>query len=248
MIPMADETLTDEEFWTEFKNLLFAEEKLESSKEEVEKIIDLADIEQGSKILDMPCGVGRHSIELSKKGFNVVGVDKTTAYIEDARQKDKTEEIEFVQEDMKSFKRENSFDVVLNWWNSFGYFEEKEYDRQMLENIHLSLKGGGVLVMDYYSKEIAAMQGLDHHWSEKDGIYNMEKAEIKQNWRKVENTWIKVEDGETVEYKWEQRLYSASEIEQMLKQVGFSNIEFYGNMEGEDFDQEAERLIVVAEK
>jgi len=245
---MAEETLTDEEFWTEFKNLLFAEEKLESSKEEIEKIIELADLEKGSKILDMPCGVGRHSIELRKKGFDVVGVDKTTSYIKDAKEKDDSGNIEFIRGNMKDFKQENSFDVVINWWNSFGYFEEKEDDRQMLENIHSSLKGGGVLVMDYYSKEIAAMRDLGYHWSEQDGIYNMEKAQIKDNWKKIQRTWIKVEDGETVEYKWEQRLYSASEIEKMLKQVGFSNIEFYGNMDGEDFDQEAERLIVVAEK
>ncbi|WP_414837147.1 class I SAM-dependent methyltransferase [Candidatus Nanohalococcus occultus] len=73
---IADETLTDEEFWTEFKNLLFAEDKLESSKEEIEKIIDLANIQEGSKVLDMPCGVGRHSVELQKKGFEVVGLTK----------------------------------------------------------------------------------------------------------------------------------------------------------------------------
>ncbi|PSG98830.1 MAG: hypothetical protein BRC29_01745 [Nanohaloarchaea archaeon SW_7_43_1] len=245
---MADETLTDEEFWMEFKNLLFAEEKLESSKEEIEKIIDLADLEAGMKVLDMPCGVGRHSIELQKKGFEVVGVDKTTDYIEDAKAEDESGNIEFIREDMKDFGRENSFDVVINWWNSFGYFEDREDDRQMLENIHTSLKDRGVLVMDYYGKEIAAMRDLSHHWSEQDGIYNMEKARPKNNWKKVENTWIKVENGETAEYTWEQRLYAASELEQMLKQVGFSEVDFYGNVEGEDFDDEADRLIVLAKK
>jgi len=245
---MADETLTDEEFWTEFKNLLFAEEKLESSKEEIEKIIDLADLEAGMKVLDMPCGVGRHSIELQKKGFEVVGVDKTTDYIEDAKAEDESGDIEFVREDMKDFRRENSFDAVINWWNSFGYFEDREDDRQMLENIHTSLKDRGVLIMDYYGKEIAATRDLSHSWSEQDGIYNMEKARIKEDWSKIERTWIKVEDGETVEYTWEQRLYAASELEQMLKQVGFSNIEFYGNIDGEDYDEDADRLIVVAEK
>lgn len=245
---MAEETLTDEEFWTEFKNLLFAEEKLESSKEEIEKILQLADLEQGSKILDMPCGVGRHSVELQKKGFEVVGVDKTSEYVEDARQKDKTEEVEFVNEDMKDFRREESFDAVINWWNSFGYFEDKEDDRQMLENILASLKDGGVLLMDLWSKELSAMNDFSQHWSEEDGIYNLEKGKPKDNWKKVERTWIKVEDGETVEYTWEQRLYAASELEQMLKQVGFSKVDFYGNVEGDNFDDEADRLIVVATK
>ena len=245
---MANQPLTDEEFWTEFKNLLFAEDKIESSKEEVEKIIDLAGLDEGSKVLDMPSGVGRHSIELQKKGFEVVGVDKTSAYIEDARHRGEAEEIEFVREDMKDFRREDSFEAVINWWNSFGYFEDKEDDRQMLENIRSSLKDGGVLVMDYYGKEIAAMRDLSHHWSEQDGIYNMEKASIEDNWSKIESTWIKVEDGETVEYTWEQRLYAASELEQMLKEAGFTTVEFYGNVEGDDYDDEADRLIVVARK
>ncbi len=193
---MADETLTDEEFWTEFKNLLFAEDKLESSKEEIEKIIDLADLEKGSKVLDMPCGVGRHSIELHKKDFEVVGIDKTAEYVEDARQKDETGEIEFIREDMKEFRRENSFDAVINWWNSFGYIENKEDDRQMLENIFASLKQERVLVMDLWSKELAAMNEFSQHWSEQDGIYNLEKGRPKNNWKKVERTWIKIEDGE----------------------------------------------------
>ena len=245
---MADETLTDEEFWTEFKNLLFAEEKLESSKEEIEKITDLANLEAGMKVLDMPCGVGRHSIELQKKGFEVVGVDKTKDYIEDAKAEDESGDIEFVREDMKDFRRENSFDAAINWWNSFGYFEDREDDRQMLENIHISLKKGGVFLMDLWSKELTAMNDFQKYWSETDGIYNMEEGKVRDDWKKVERTWIKVENGETVEYTWEQRLYAASELEQMLKQVGFSTVKFYGNVKGDEYNGEADRLILVARK
>lgn len=245
---MADQTLTDEEFWTEFRDFLFSEDKLADAREEIEKIVELADLESGMKILDMPCGVGRHSIELNKKGFEVVGVDKTPAYIEEAEDSDDENEIEFVQEDMKDFRRENSFDAVINWWNSFGYFEDEEDDRQMLENIHASLKDGGVLLMDYYSKEITALNNIMKQWSEQDGIYNIEKSTVKDNWKKGETTWIKIEDGETKKYTWEQRLYSASELEDMMKEAGFSNVKFYGNVEGDDFDEEADRLVAVAEK
>lgn len=243
---MAKIDLTDEEFWIEFKDVLFAEEKLESSREEVEKIVKLAGITEGSRILDMPCGIGRHSKIFNEMGFDVVGVDKTFEYIEEAREK--TDDVEFVNEDMKDFKREESFDVVVNWWNSFGYFENKEDDQKMLENIHSSLKENGVLVMDYYSKEIAAIKGLSKYWSETDGLYNMHESRIIDDWKKVENTWIKVEDGETAEYVWEQRLYSASKLEEMLEKAGFAKIKFYGNVAGEPFDENADRLTVVAQK
>lgn len=244
---MADETLTDEKFWIAFKDVLFSEDKLEASEEEIEKIIELADLEKGMKVLDMPCGVGRHSIELNKKGFNIVGVDKTEAYIKDAQQKE-ADDIEFLQDDMKDFRRENSFDVVINWWNSFGYFKNKEDDRRMLKNIQASLKEDGALIMDLWSKEITAMNDFGQHWTEEDGIYNLEKGRPKDNWKKVERTWIKLEDGDTIEYTWEQRLYAASELEQILKEVGFSNVDFYGNVEGDDFDDEADRLVVVAKR
>jgi SAM-dependent methyltransferase len=244
---MDENTLTREEFWTEFKDVLFSEERLEDAEQEINDIIDLVEPENGSA-LDIPCGIGRHSLELNRQGFEVTGVDATGEYIQDAREKDDSNEIEFIQEDMKEFRRENSFDLIVNGWNSFGYFDTREKDRQMMENLHTSLKNGGVLVMDLWSKELTAMNDRERQWTENNGIYNMEKIEVKDNWNKVETTWIKVEDGETVEYTWEQRLYSARELQILMEAAGFSSIDFYGNLQGDEYGEDAERLIVVAEK
>ena len=243
---MSEETLTDEEFWTEFRNLLFPEDKVDAAGEEVQKIIELAGLEKG-KILDIPCGVGRHSKELHQHGFEVVGVDKTSSYVKEAR-KNFSDDMEFVNQDMKDFRRAGEFDAVINWWNSFGYFENKEDDLKMLENIFDSLKDGGILAMDVWGKEIAAKRDFGHNWSKSGELYNMEKTRVKDSWKKAETTWIKIEDGEKVEYTWEQRLYAASELEQALKHAGFSTVEFYGNLEGDDYDEDADRMIVVAEK
>jgi hypothetical protein len=117
-----------------------------------------------------------------------------------------------------------------------------------MENLHTSLKNNGVLVMDIWSKELVAMNDRGRYWTETNGIYNMEKHRVKDNWNKVETTWIKVEDGETVEYTWEKRLYSAQELKDLMNEVGFSNIEFYGNLEGDDYDKDADQMIVVAKK
>lgn len=229
---MSRNTLTNEEFWTEFRDILFSDERLGSAEEEIEKMLSLAGKEKGS-VLDIPCGIGRHSVELSARGFDVTGVDKTGEYIEEARDK-YSGDIEFICHDMKKFNREQGFDLIINGWNSFGYFERKEDDRKMLENIHTSLKEDGVLVMDLWSKELVAMNDRGRHWTETDGIYNMEKKEIQDNWKKVRTTWTKVEEGETVEYTWEQRLYSASELEDLLEEAGFSAVNFYGSLEGAD--------------
>lgn len=244
---MAENTLTKQEFWIEFKDILFSEERLEEAENEIENLLELVELKKG-KALDIPCGVGRHSLELEDKGFDVTGVDATGDYIQEAREKDEKDAIEFVQQDMREFRRENSFDLIVNGWNSFGYFEDREDDRQMLENLHASLKDNGVLVMDIWSKELVAMNDRGRYWTETDGIYNMEKREIKDDWNKVETTWIKVEEGETVEYTWEKRLYSARELRDLMNEIGFSSIDFYGNLEGQDYNEKSERMIVVAEK
>jgi SAM-dependent methyltransferase len=244
---MVENTLTEQEFWVEFKDILFSEEKLEEAEDEIKNLLELVELEKGSA-LDIPCGVGRHSFELDRSGFEVTGVDATSDFIQEAREKDQEGSIEFVEQDMKRFRREESFDLIVNGWNSFGYFEDKEDDRQMMENLHASLKNNGVLVMDIWSKELVAMNDRGRYWTETNGIYNMEKHRVKDNWNKVETTWIKVEDGETVEYTWEKRLYSAQELKDLMNEVGFSNIEFYGNLEGDDYDKDADRMIVVAEK
>lgn len=239
-------SLTEEEFWLDFKEVLFSEEKIEEAEEEIEKIIKLGKFEEGDRILDMPCGLGRHSKELERKGFEVVGVEKTQDYVEDAREN--TESAEIVKKDMKNFKRGRSFDAAINWWNSFGYFEEKSDDLKMLENIQKSLKEGGVLLMDLFGKEISALTGFSSHWSREEDSILLQDHEIKDNWKKIENTWIKVKEGEVVEYVWQQRLYSAHELEQLLKEAGFSQIEFFGNLEKEPYNHEADRMIVKAEK
>jgi cyclopropane fatty-acyl-phospholipid synthase-like methyltransferase len=142
--------LTEEEFWMAFKDVLFSDEKIEDVEEEVEKIIRLGNLESGCRVLDMPCGIGRHTSVFEKKGFEVTGVENTQNYAKDAE--NRVEDSEIINQDMKEFKRENKFDAVVNWWNYFGYFEDKEEDFQILENIYASLKQKGSASNGYFWK------------------------------------------------------------------------------------------------
>lgn len=235
--------LTGEEFWIDFKDILFGDKRIEDARDEVEKIIELGGLQSGNKVLDMPCGVGRHTKVFEEKDFDVVGVEKTKNYAKDARERTDSE---IVNKDMKNFRRENKFDAVVNWWNSFGYFENKEDDIQTLKNIQASLREGGVLLMDVVGKEVAAKNGFENHWDKESSALVLQSHEIKEDWEKIENTWIKVENGEQIEYTWHQRLYSAKELRQILEKAGFSKIEFYGNIEQEPYNHEADRMIVKA--
>ena len=71
-------------FWDGMANKLFTEEHWARSEDEINSVTNLLGIQRGSKVLDLCCGPGRHSIELAKKGYSVTGVDRTSSYIKKA--------------------------------------------------------------------------------------------------------------------------------------------------------------------
>ena len=239
----------DPAFWETLEGLLFPPEKLDAAADELDALLSLADID-GGRALDVPCGVGRHAVELAGRGFEVTGVDATNRYLETARGRAEAAgvDLEFVEADMREFVRPGAFDLVLNVYTSFGYFEDPADDRRTARNFHESLADGGRLVMSLTSKEVIAGKFRKRTWSEQDGTYLLEEHEVQDDWSWMENRWVVVEDGETREFEVSHRLYSARELSVLLESVGFDEVDVYGDRSGAPFDQDAERLVVVAEK
>lgn len=69
-----------DKFWELFEPFLFNQQRQSSTKVEVEKVVNLLKMPQNDRILDLCCGTGRHSLELARQGFDVVGVDRTTSF------------------------------------------------------------------------------------------------------------------------------------------------------------------------
>jgi ubiquinone/menaquinone biosynthesis C-methylase UbiE len=223
---------------------------LAKAPEQVENFISLLGIAPGCKVLDLCCGVGRHSLELSRRGFTVTGVDRTVSYLQKARRKAKKEKlkIEFVKDDMRTFCRPNAFDVVINLFTSFGYFQNQDDNRKVLINVHRSLKDGGVALFDLMGKEILARIFTERGWNEENGIFILEERKPTKNWSWMENRWIIINDNEKCEFKITHRLYSAFEFSELLKDCGFSSVDVYGDLTGAPYDQKARRLVAVAHK
>ena len=115
----------DDEFWIEMAPFMFDQDAWEKSPVQLSRALDLMKIETEASILDLACGPGRHSLELARRGFQVTGVDRTAAYLEEARGRAKSEDlaVEFVQEDMRRFVRPDAYDGALSLFTSFGFFE-----------------------------------------------------------------------------------------------------------------------------
>ncbi len=240
----------NDEFWETMASKLFGQQRWAAAPVEIKQVVRLLDVNPGDAILDLCCGPGRHSLELARQGFNVTGVDRTTAYLEQARKQAEAEglTIEFTQEDMRRFCKANTFDAAIMMYTSFGYFEDAAENRQVLVNAYRSLKDGGVLAMDMMGKEILARIFRERDWGEEDGVLFLEERKINQNWSRVEGRWIMLQDQERYEFTFSHWLYSAAELSGLLKECGFGAVDVYGGLEGAPYDHMARRLVVVAHK
>lgn len=239
-----------EEFWDAFQEYVFAPETVEKASEQIEQTLSLLDLPSDGVVGDVPCGVGRHAVELADRGFRVTGVDATAAYLERAKERARergvSERTELVHEDMRAFSRPEEFDAILNLYTSFGYFEDRVDDERTARNFYDSLRLGGTLLMSLTSKETLAGKFEQRTWGERDGTYFLEEHQITDDWSWMENRWIVVTEDETREFTVSHRLYSAFELTALLERVGFEDVSVYGNLAGDPYDESASHLVVVA--
>jgi len=237
-------------FWETVAPTLFTQRRWSDAPAEVEQVISLLGIEPGAHVLDLCCGVGRHSLELARRGFHVTGVDRTRLYLDRASKQAEAErlEIKFVHSDMRAFCRPDAFDAVVNLFTSFGYFEDPEDDRQVVVNMYRSLKPGGVFLIDLMGKEILARIFSERDWYEEDGVLILQERKVSKSWSWMENRWIIFKDDNRAELNLSHRIYSAVELTSLLAECGFTHIDAYGDFEGSAYDHLARRLVVVARK
>jgi ubiquinone/menaquinone biosynthesis C-methylase UbiE len=236
------------ELWEALRPVLFSTEQIESAPEQVEQVVSLMDMQPGLSVCDLCCGVGRHSLELARRGFQVTGVDRTELYLQEAKEKAAAEglDIEFVKEDMRKFRRADTFDAVVSLFTSFGYFEEASENERVLEHVYRSLKKNGKLLVETMGKEVLARIFRPRDWREEGGVTVLEERQVIEHWSRVKNRWILLSDGKRSEHEFSHWLYSAAELCDMLRRCGFSGVEVYGDLRGSPYDHKAERLVVLA--
>ncbi len=237
-------------FWEAAKSALFSPDAWETARAQVEPQVALLRLEPPATILDLACGPGRYALPLARLGFQVTGVDRTKAYLDEARKRASKEElaIEFVLQDMREFRRAGEFDAAVSLLTSFGYFEDPEEDRRVLRNVHESLKPGGVLVIDTIGKEVIGRIYQERDWKELDGETWLYERKIADSWRSMSNRWIRFKDGMREEFSFSHRLFSGAELMDLTIECGFASAEAYGSLDGAPYDHKAGRLVVLARK
>jgi SAM-dependent methyltransferase len=194
---------------------------------EVDRAIMMLRPGGSERVLDLACGIGRHSLELRRRGFEVVGVDISADLLEMAERAADEEslDVSFLQADLRELDLEDEFDLVLSLNDgAVGYFETDAENYRTFEVISRALRsGGGHLVqlpnVLHAERNLPAKSWIvgestlelsDHHWNAQD--------------RYIEGSTVPIRIGEVFE-KYEeipfrQRLYSVEELTQIYESVG----------------------------
>lgn len=224
----------------------------EDYKAEVDFIEDSLGMEKGATILDLACGTGRHAIELSKRGYRMVGFDLSLAMLARAADLAQAEDqrINFVQGDMREMQFEEAFDGVYSWNTSFGYFEEDK-NAQVASLVHRALRKGGQFLLDIVNRDYIIQESPTTAWFEGDACICMDEMHI--DWitsrMRVKRT-IMFDDGRSRELEYSVRLYSLHELGRLLHEAGFRVTEVSGLLStpGVFFGCQSPRTMILAEK
>jgi SAM-dependent methyltransferase len=247
---MAADWYFDEQLWKEFYSCMFSPAQFELAEEQVEQITSLIG-RQPERVLDLACGPGRHTLPLLRNGCKVTAVDTSPFLMNDLMQRLDAESLQadVVHADMRSFRRDNSFDLAVCLWSSFGYFEAPEDDRKVLTNIFNSLRDNGQFIIDTVGKEYMLRQLEPVHVREfDDGGVLFERPQLVNNCSRIINDWTLVRDGEVFRTSFSHTVYSAVELQDRLFAAGFTSVAVYGDLGGSEFDADSDRLVVVAGK
>jgi SAM-dependent methyltransferase len=233
--PRKKEWFDNDAFWRDLYPFLFPEQRFTDAPEQMQKVLALTR-PGGKTALDLCCGPGRCSIALAQSGFSVTGVDRTKFLLEKARTKARAAKarVKWIQMDMRDFVRRDTFDLVLSMFTSFGYFDDKDDD---------------MLVLDVIGKERLAriLQPTTSDFLP-DGTQLIQRHEIFDDWTRVRNEWILLRRGRTKSYIFHHTIYSGQELRDRMTLSGFTDVMLYGNLNGDEYGPDAQRLIAVARK
>ncbi|HOD66625.1 MAG TPA: class I SAM-dependent methyltransferase [candidate division Zixibacteria bacterium] len=239
-----------EDFWEWTAPFMFGEERFERAASSVGELTAFLRLASPAPVLDLCAGPGRFAVPLAAAGYSVTAVDRSRAFLATltARARGRSLDIETVCCDMREFRREGAFEAVLNMYTSFGYFEDPEDDRRVLENVFSSLRPGGRLVMELHGRESLIRAFRRRDWEEAHGITIIEERSFVDHFTRLHNRWIVLRGSERREFEFDLRIYGASELCALLRSVGFASAEAYADFQGAPYDIAAGRLVALAAK
>jgi len=224
----------------------------ERTAREVEGIVKLLDLPQGSRILDLACGHGRHAIPLAQWGFQVTGQDLSEVFLDRARAEAQARDasISWVHSDMREIPFVDEFDAIINIFTAFGYFESDAEDQQVLHQVHKALRPGGHFLLDLMHRDALVRRFEPFDVSRRDdGLVVTEERHFDQlAGRTTVRVTLFYPDGRRTELGHVVRSYTLTELAGMLGRSALEVQAAYGGLDGSPLMLDSRRLVVIAQK
>ena len=227
---------------------------------EADFLIRVLECAPGAHLLDVPCGNGRLSFELAKRGLRVTGVDISEEFIEEARssvtKRAKRESsataggsglVEFILGDMRNLEGSDVYDGAYCFGNSFAFLEHTETEK-FLRAIVRALKPGARFIIE---TGMAAESVLPHFEEQSSHEMGDISLTIKERYVAeescIDSEYVFERDGQTESRFAKEWIYTVAEIRRMLERAGFEVLDVYGSLKCEPYKLGSQELLVVTE-
>ena len=229
-------------FNTKYYHILYKLRNYEEAERFLKNLITFLNINKNHTILDLACGKGRHSIFLNSLGYDVTGVDLSEQSIKKASQSS-NDRLKFMIHDMR-YPIESNYDVILNMFTSFGYFDSIDDNFNVLKTIKNSLNKDGIGVIDFMNSNYIINHLVPQNNVEIDGI----QFDIKRNFKDgIITKIITVTDGDqTTKYEERVRAFNQQDFFSMISEANLRFVKCFGSYDLDPYNaQTSERLILI---
>lgn len=212
-------------------------------------ILEKSRIRPPASVLDIACGAGRHSFLFAAEGFKVTAFDLSKKLLGFARKRSRelNLNVDFLCSDVRTLELSAQFDLIINLFTSFGYFNSDQENFLVFDKVKKLLYKDGVFVFDYFNSEYIRRNIVACTTDSLNGKTMIQKRSIKGN-RVVKE--ITINDSKTENVFFESVcLYNKEQILEELQSRDFSIAGLYGDYSGNQFDPlTSPRLIIFARK
>jgi cyclopropane fatty-acyl-phospholipid synthase-like methyltransferase len=226
----------------------------ERTQTEVSGIISLLKLQPGDRLLDCPCGYGRHSLGLARRGISVIGADINNEELHAACQcVSDLPNVQFIKNDMRFLYFHDHFDAVINMFYSFGFFETDEENLQVLRNFYTALKPSGLFLM-HTDVNIPRITSGKYKSVEQRHLCDGRILEIVDRYdaahKRIEGTWKLIYPDQRTEEltPYSVRVYTNEEFTRWCYDVGFKKVTAYGTWDGAPLTDDSEDMMIIAQK
>ncbi|HEX6574927.1 MAG TPA: methyltransferase domain-containing protein, partial [Gemmatimonadaceae bacterium] len=204
----------------------------------------------GSRLLDVPCGQGRHSHLLAEAGYAVEGLDYSEHLLRVARKRGTGPLLHYTRGDMRKLPSRwtGRFDAVVNLFTSFGFFDDPSDDVRVIQEFARVLKPDGILVWHGGSRDGVMSRFLSRDWwRTSDGtiIAHERSFDSLSGILTIESSWSggKKRPGKRTHRI---RLYTATRLAEMCADAGLIVYEAWSGFDEKPLTRKSGEMLLVA--